>query len=506
MAELFRSIMKTNKWPDKWAVEHGLTLKKVKVPATESDVRIISLTSFWSKCMESFIIGWLDQEIGHLMDLTQYGGLKGSSVNHYLIDLVNFVLYNQDLSNPSATLAVLYDFEKAFNRQDHNTLITLLSDMGTPGWLLKLVIAFLEDRRIVLNYKGCTSKEERLPGGGPQGTKLGLYLFLILINGAGFNPNKICKNIGKHITKNRRSPLLRTQQKYVDDMTQCCSMKLKDRVLLNPNPTLPNQYHERTGHILDPENNPIQAEITKLTKYAQDHKMKINQAKTKVMLFNQSRTIDVLPALVINEDTHLETVEETKLLGVIVSNDMKWHSNTRQIISKCYSRMWMLRNLKKYGANEEQMCETYIQQIRSISEMACPVWNGAITQVEVSGLERVQRTALAIIRGVNHTNYKEALEYFKIDTLKARREALCLKFAIRAYNNPKFTKWFPQNESTMNTRGQTRKLQPIRSRTARFGKSPIPYLNELLNTHLMKKEISNNPEVNRTCQLTEQSL
>ena len=63
--------------------------------------------------------------------------------------------------------------------------------------------------------------------------------------------------------------------------------------------------------------------------------MKINQAKTKVMLFNQSRTIDVLPALVINEDTHLETVDEIKLfLGVIVRNGMKWHSNTRQIISK----------------------------------------------------------------------------------------------------------------------------------------------------------------------------
>ncbi len=78
----------------------------------------------------------------------------------------------------------MYDFEKAFNRQDHNTLITLLSDMGTPGWLLKLVIAFLEDRKMVLNYKGCKSQEESLPGGQSQGTKLGLYLFLILINGA----------------------------------------------------------------------------------------------------------------------------------------------------------------------------------------------------------------------------------------------------------------------------------------------------------------------------------
>ena len=143
-------------------------MKKVKVPATESDLRIISLTSFWSKCLESFVLDWLLKEIGHKIDVTQYGGLKGQSTNHYMIDLVNFVLYNQDMKNPNATLAIMYDFSKAFNRQEHNKLITILSDMGTPGWLLKLVIAFLENRRMILEYKGCTSEEEPLPGGGVQ--------------------------------------------------------------------------------------------------------------------------------------------------------------------------------------------------------------------------------------------------------------------------------------------------------------------------------------------------
>ena len=56
------------------------------------------------------------------------------------------------------------------------------------------------------------------------------------------------------------------------------------QVLPNPNPTLPSQYRERAGHILDPDNNQIQDELTKLTKYAQDYKMKINQSKTKLML------------------------------------------------------------------------------------------------------------------------------------------------------------------------------------------------------------------------------
>jgi hypothetical protein len=156
-------------------------LKKVKVPENKSDLRIISLTAFWLKYLEGFILDWLLKEIGHKIDTSQCGGLKGQSTSHYMIDLVNFVLYNQDLNNPHATLAIMYDFSKAFNRQEHNKLITILSDMGCPGWLLKLVMAFLEERRMTLKYRGCTSEEEPLPGGGPAGTKLGLFLFLVLI-------------------------------------------------------------------------------------------------------------------------------------------------------------------------------------------------------------------------------------------------------------------------------------------------------------------------------------
>ena len=70
---------------------------------------------------------------------------------------------------------------------------------------------------------------------------------------------------------------MRTQEKYIDDMTQCSSMNLKETVEVNPNPTLPRQFHERTDHILDPKKNPIQTEVKKLGEYARKHKMKINK-------------------------------------------------------------------------------------------------------------------------------------------------------------------------------------------------------------------------------------
>ena len=77
-------------------------------------------------------------------------------------------------------------FQKAFNRINHNLIITKLSDMGVPGWLLRIVVAFLKDRKMLVRYKGKQSNIKSLPAGGPQGTLLGLLLFIILINDAGF--------------------------------------------------------------------------------------------------------------------------------------------------------------------------------------------------------------------------------------------------------------------------------------------------------------------------------
>ena len=109
----------------------------------------------------------------------------------------------------------MVDFSKAFNRQNHNLLITKLSDMGVPAWLLKVVMAFLTRRTMVVRYKGKTSSAKNLPGGGPQGTLLGLLLFLVLINDAGFD-NQI-NNAGEIITSKKNFKAAhQIHLKYID--------------------------------------------------------------------------------------------------------------------------------------------------------------------------------------------------------------------------------------------------------------------------------------------------
>ena len=161
-------------------------------------------------------------------------------------------------------------------------------------------------------------------------------------------------------------------------------------MVVSPDQTtdLPRQYHERTGHVLKEENNFIQQEVDKLKEYAEDNKMVINEAKTKIMVFNQARKVDILPKVRLNDDL-IEVVDEAKLLGIMITNDLTWHKNTQYIIGRSYQRMWILRNLKKYEADDQTLLEAYGQQIRSITEMACPVWNGALTQKEERAIERI---------------------------------------------------------------------------------------------------------------------
>ena len=179
-SQLFNTIITTAIWPEQFKVEHVTPIPKIPLPQSEDDLRPISLTAFPSKVLEQFIVGWLLDVFGHKLDFRQYGGVRGSSICHYLMEFLTFILHQQE-EESTAVLACLVDFSKAFNRQDHSVLITKLCDLGTPGWLLKLVVAFLTNRKMKVKYKGAFSSLFSLPGGGPQGSLLGLFLFLVLL-------------------------------------------------------------------------------------------------------------------------------------------------------------------------------------------------------------------------------------------------------------------------------------------------------------------------------------
>ena len=77
-------------------------------------------------------------------------------------------------------------------------------------------------------------------------------------------------------------------------------------------------------------------------------------------------------------------------LWVIIRSDMKWSDNTDYICKKGYERLWMLRRLKGLGASEAEMLDVYHKQMRSVLELAVPVWQPAITQLETKQIESTE--------------------------------------------------------------------------------------------------------------------
>ena len=125
----------------------------------------------------------------------------------------------------------------------------------------------------------------------------------------------------------------------------------------------------------------------------------------------------------------MQQVSQTRLLGVIVSDNLSWHSNTANLVKRCYQRMIILKKLFKFSIPIEELVNIYCLYIRSVAEQSSVVWSSSLTVGQNYDLERVQKVALRIILGDEYSSYENALELTGLDNLRARRSALSLNFA-----------------------------------------------------------------------------
>ena len=160
---------------------------------------------------------------------------------------------------------------------------------------------------------------------------------------------------------------------------------------------------------------------------------------------------------------------------------------------KAYARMWMIRRLKKLGANPTEMLDVFYKQIRCVLELAVAVWEPSITVAESNQIERVQKCAFYIILGEQYLHYENALHTMNSERLSDRRYKLCLKFAKKSEKHPRYQNWFCPAEDyvpTINTRSDKRdrntKFKPVPTRTDRFKNSPVPYMTDQLNQFYAK--------------------
>ena len=68
----------------------------------------------------------------------------------------------------------------------------------------------------------------------------------------------------------------------------------------------------------------------------------------------------------------IKTVSSIKLLGVIITDDLKWEENTSLICTKVNTNLYMISKLKAFGLEIDELMTFWKVVLRPITENAAP--------------------------------------------------------------------------------------------------------------------------------------
>ena len=173
------------------------------------------------------------------------------------------------------------------------------------------------------------------------------------------------------------------------------------------------------------EQSVLQIALDGISSLCEENDMVLNDRKCKEILICFWKKKPNFQQLTVN-DYPVKQVNSAKLLGVMLSNDLKWNEHVEYTVKKSSRRLYMLRLLKRAKADMKTSTTVYITCIRPILEHCNQVWHFNIPEYLSKDIERTQRRALKII--YPSLCYDEALVVSNIQTLHSRREQLCLTF------------------------------------------------------------------------------
>ena len=475
LTNVINESLKSGQWPDIFKLEAVTPIPKVHPTIDIEDLRNISGLKNLNKVSEKIISKMMLEDMKDFLDKSQYGNKKGVSIQHYLIKFIDQILMNLDNNSKGdifSALATFVDWKQAFNRQDPKLGIESFINNGVRPSLIPVLINYFQGREMFVKWHGKQSKRRTLNGGGPQGGTFGIIEFLSQSNA---NANCVKEDL---------------RWKWVDDLTFIEIINLVNIGIASylTRAQVPNDL-DINKHYIAPEN----FETTKHLKYISDwtdtQKMKLNTKKTNNMIFNFTDNYQFSTRMSINNEK-IDIVEKTKLLGTVITNDLKWDDNTKEIVKKANMRMCLLRKVASFKPPRRDLRIIYIQYVRSILEQSCVVWHSSLTAENRHDIERVQKNAMRIILGNEYTHYERALDILNLKSLEERRKHLSLKFAIKGKSNPIISNIFSLKDKVHDMELRNTEIYNVNNaNTERYKNSAVPFMQRLLNEYEKEKHI-----------------
>ena len=338
--------------PPSWKEADIVPIPKQKpVNDVNKDLRPNSLNSVISKVAEEYVVGcFVKPAVLKKVDPQQFGTLPGLNTTYALISMLH--KWNCDTDGNIATVRiVLFDFKKAFDLIDHDILIQKLVSYEIPNNIVNWIIDFLLNRKQRVKLcQDCVSEWGSVPAGVPQGTKLGPWLFLVMINDLNV-PNDV-------------------MWKYVDDSNISETVK-KDEV----------------SH--------IQSTVDEFVRKSKAEKFVLSERKCKEMRISFTKSEKDFPPIMIN-NAPLEVVPHAKILGLNVSDNLKWNCHVSELVKKSSKRLYFLTQLKRAKVGCFELVQIFKSCIRSLIEYARPVYHDGLPTYLSRDLETIQQNLTKI--------------------------------------------------------------------------------------------------------------
>lgn len=385
-----------------------------------NNYRPVSQLSVFSKIFERVFHNRLLSYISKnsLLSPNQHGFSKSKSTETAMYEYLEAVL--KALDDREHATGIFLDLSKAFDVIDHDLLIHKLAQKGVRGIPNQWIRSYLKDRHqvVVLRHDDIkeniikttthVSHKSQIKYGVPQGSVLGPLLFLL----------------------------------YIDDINDFIEL---GKLIL---------FADDTSILITAANKICMEEaidtlMSQITNWFQKNKLIINKEKTVFMNFQSSPLVqksDTIPYL---DNTLLNSVTETKVLGIWVQENLKWDCHVKELEKKLSRACYALRVLNK-SASKSTVIQAYYAYFHALLRYGVIFWGNSATSIKIFRMQK--RAVRAICNLKKLETCKPHFIQLKIMTLPSLYIYECILFA---------------NEYLLNQTGQLRQNKEIHTHNTR---------------------------------------
>lgn len=341
-----------NYFPTTWK---EATIIPIKKPGKDSRdptaYRPISLLSNMGKILERLILNRLKKFDDRIPD-TQFGFRHHRTTELQLATLIDEAMTSK-IRGKTTAVATL-DLEKAYDTLWHHGLIYKLISTAIPGYLIKIIGAFLQERSYQVAVTGALSRKYNIPAGVPQGSTLSPVLFLFYLTDIPENKN--------------------TKIRLFADDTAVSAVSIKP---------------EQACHYL-------QDHLDTLADYYKKWCLKVNATKSNIITFDNRQRIP--QADVYYEDQKIPYSSKIKYLGVLLDRKLNFNAHTQEIHRKARQATHFIWPFLKPDSSldEELKIRLITTYIRPILTYASPVWSST----NINNLQKLEVTENKCLRQV----------------------------------------------------------------------------------------------------------